>query len=98
MELVDLVDQWRAQEMLGVTMTGDEGNQFMIRAKVGVGSKTTELCWEMEANDNGIVMRPCDPEKPKQWFTVGPCIDTNNLTIPDGQCPLHRAGIFLIVL
>jgi hypothetical protein len=53
------------------------GNQFMIRARVGVGSGSTELCWEMEPNDSGIIMRKCDPEKPKQWFTVGTFVPGN---------------------
>jgi hypothetical protein len=49
----------------------------MIRARVGVGSGSTELCWEMEPNDSGIIMRKCDPEKPKQWFTVGTFVPGN---------------------
>lgn len=95
MELVDLVDQWRSREDL-VSSTGDEGNKFMIRSRVGLGQ--TELCWEMEPSDSGIFMRKCDPEKPKQWFTVGPCIDSNNLTIPDGSCPLPSQGHFFHAL
>jgi hypothetical protein len=61
---------------------------LLIPSAVGV-TADSDRCWELLPDDAGVHLRRCDPAITQQWFTLGPCIDETNITIPDGSCPVY---------